>query len=315
VFPDALSAYYLECRLTDQTTQVDLLACTDATRGGREVLAGLNGHSGLPEFVRGSPYWQRVDAFLQDWSDPTTALHRDVPLVWLEFDILGPPPEIPIPSLHVCLAQEWARAGERTVVPADGCREIAASAFELALGRPLAHAVNDTLYRCFNALPEGGRIIHFSTMMARDPVTFKVYSELAKDQVVPYLARIDWSGDLQEMTRLLETYCQDLDVLRVELNIEEDVLAKTGIEFLDSMQMDHDPERHHLLAQCMTHGLCAREKYEALLSWPGIDAVTFEGHSWPTKVRRWLDVKLVYQANASLEAKGYLGFMPYFSLF
>lgn len=317
VFPNALSAYYLECRLSSDTTQVDLLACANAEQGGRDVLSGRNGHPGLPEFVMGSPLWQQVDRFIASWSQPASLLHDDVPMVWLEFDILGPPPEVPVPSLHVCLARDWTRAHASQVpaFSADQYLALANHAFELALGQQLDAEIEENLRSSFEALPEGGRIVHFSTMMAREPITFKVYSELSAACAMDYLADIGWTGSRQRIARVLDTYCGTLDTLRIELNVSNTILPKTGIEFLESMDMPDDPDRSVLLGKLVDAGVCLPEKAAALATWPGISSNVYRDHQWPTRIKRWQDIKLVYHEDAPLEAKAYLGFMPYFSLF
>ncbi len=317
VFPNALSAYYLECRLSSSTTQVDLLACANAERGGRDVLSGQDDHPGLPAFVMPSPLWQQVDRFIESWANPASPLHENVPMVWLEFDILGPPPEIPIPSFHVCLAKDWTRshADEIPSFSPEHCLNLANHAFELALGSWLDPAVASNLKRTFDALPEGGRIVHFSTMMAREPLTFKVYSELAATEALKYLADIGWPGSMKKMEALLDRYCTGLDTLRLEFNVGEQIQTKTGIEFLESMDIPDDPDRQVLLYKLKTDGVCLPEKVDALMSWPGTNNVLFDHHEWPTPIKRWMDIKLIYHHEAPLEAKAYLGFMPYFSLF
>lgn len=317
VFPNALSAYYLECRLSSRITQVDLLACANAERGGRDVLSGQDGYHGLPEFVMTSPLWQQVDRFIDSWANPASPLHNDVPMVWLEFDILGPPPEIPIPSLHVCLAKDWTRshADELPDFSADQCLGLANHAFELALGGRLNAGIASNLKRTFDALPPGGRIVHFSTMMARQPITFKVYSELAASEALQYLKAIGWPGSLKNMEALLDRYCNGLETLRLEFNVGENIQLKTGIEFLESMEIPGDPDRQVLLGKLKQDGVCIPEKVDALTSWPGTSTVLFDNHKWHTPIKRWMDIKLVYHEEAPLEAKAYLGFMPYFSLF
>jgi hypothetical protein len=70
---------------------------------------------------------------------------------------------------------------------------------------------------------------------------------------------------------------------------------------------DRDPTRQILLEQCVLTGLCTPEKREALLTWPGSFRALFPGEKWPARFRKWLDVKIVYQPNQPLEAKGFLG--------
>lgn len=326
LLPDALSSYYVECRLAAKATQVDFLPCVAADPGGRERWARPRPPAGRFERLRGHALWQRVDEFVTDWADPASPLYTQVPLVWLEFDHLEEPPAtIPLPSFWWSVGPEYDQEPEQPgtgeAMDLETYRQVTDRAFALLLGRALPPATQRDLWACFGRLPAGGRIIHVSVMFTRRPVCVKVYGVVPSPHFVTYLEHIGWPGSRPEVAALLATFCTaattDSNTF-FDVTIEESLTPKLGIAFsqlqLDTLP-DRDPTRRRLWDLWVEAGLCTPEKREALVRWPGSFRATFSGQAWPTRVHKWVDAKLVYQPGAALEAKAYLGFMPSFSLF
>jgi hypothetical protein len=326
LLPKATSSYYWECRFAANAPQVDFLTCVAASDGGRGILADQQPSAGLPSFFLETPLWNQAQDFFRQWADPTSVLHEYVPLIWLEFDqVDGPVPEVPLPSFSFCLDPLYAerRSWAQYVNARDPQkrRQVAEKGLQLLFGCPLSPQRKKALLVCFDSLPVGGRIIHISAMVTRQPVVVKVYGSVPKDQLLAYLTQIGWPGSIPELTDILTTFCTPKTVENnrfIDLTVGEAVLPRLGIAFSQQQIAnvpDRDPTRQILLEQCVQAGLCTPEKRDALFTWPGSFRALFDGESWPTRFRKWLDIKIVYQPDLSLEAKGYLGFMPYFSLF
>jgi hypothetical protein len=324
--PKAASSYYWECRLAAGATQVDFLACVAASDGGREVLAGQGTGAGLPDVLLENPLWDPAHDFFRQWAEPTSVLHEAIPLIWLEFDqVDGPVPEVPLPSFSFCLDPLYAdrRSWSQHInsLNMQERRKVAERGVHLFFGSPLSPQSQQALFACFDSLPPSGQIIHLSAMVARQPAVVKMYGSIPKDQLLTYLTRIGWPGSIPELTDILTTFCTPETVdnnMFIDLTVGETVMPKLGLAFsqLQIENLPHrDPTRQILLDQCVQTGLCTPEKRDALLTWPGSFRATFRHEQWPTRFRKWLDVKIIYQPNQPLEAKGYLGFMPYFSLF
>ena len=326
LLPAAMSSYYVECRLAVNTTQVDFLTCVTAPDGGRDILVGQSAKAGLPDIFLVHPLWHRAHDFFRQWADPTSVLHGRIPLIWLEFDYVdNPVPQIPLPSFSFCLDPAYLSRGSRaqrvTLCNIQQGREMAEVGLRLLFGSPLPPQNKQALFTCFDSLPVGGRIIHISAMVARQPAVVKVYGSVPKDQFLAYLTQIGWPGSLPELIDILTTFCTPDTVdnnMFVDLTVGETVMPKLGIAF-SQLQIenlpDRDPRRQILLEQCVQAGLCTPEKRDALLTWPGSFRAMFNGEKWPTRFRQWLDIKIAYQPNHPLEVKGYLGFRPQFSLF
>ncbi len=325
LLPKATSSCYWECRLTDQARQVDFLTCIAASDGGREILAGRQTDAGLPGFFFETSLWRQAQDFFQQWAEPTSLLYEQAPLIWFEFDHADAfMPEVPLPSFSFCIDPLYAerRSWAQFMNARDPQRrqQVTEDGLQLLCGAPLSSHERKSLLTCFTSLPRGGRIIHVSAMVARQPAVVKLYGSVPREHLFSYLARIGWPGSRQELADVLATFCTPEtvdDTMFIDLSIGENVLPRIGIAFAQQQVVnlpEPDPTRRALLDLCVQERLCTPEKREALVSWPGSFCTLFPGEKWPGRFRKWLDVKLVYQPNQLLEAKAYLGFMPYFSL-
>jgi len=322
--PTGLSSYYLECRLTTEAEQVDFLACATTPEGGRELLAGKN--TAFPPHLLEASLWQRIHHFCRQWATPTSALHARVPLVWFEFDHAeSTPSALPSPSFCFCLDRTYLQRGswsQRQPSQDSGQdKNLAKNGLQLLLDQPLARQNEHVFDTCFDALPEGGRIIHISAMIARQPSVVKLYGVVPTVQLVPYLTRLGWPGSFRELAAIMADFCRTNTVdhnTYLDLSLGASISPRLGLAFAQQ-QIEQLPgqdfARRALLDLCVQHGLCSPAKRDALVLWPGRLRAVFPGDTLPTRFRKWLDIKLVYHPDQPLEAKGYLGFMPYFSLF
>ncbi len=320
VLPDAMSAYFLECRLGDHNPQVDFLTCATVSDGGRQVLAGLNAAVALPDILFSDPLWDRIRNFWEHWADPASPLYEEIPLTWLEFDRVDEPPSsIPLPCPTFCLDREISqRRNQRHASPSldpQKYQRVAEITLEHLLGQPLPLQTKKNLFACFDLLPEGGRIIHIGSMQTRQPPILKVYGLVPKDHLLTYLAGIGWPGSLAEIEKIMTTFGPTTPIARPDLTIGDTILPRIGLEFSHPTSPQNNQEQQLVLDHCVASGLCTPEKREALLTWPGSSRETFSQTSWPIRLRRWIDLKIVYQSDQPLEAKAYLGFRPGFSLF
>jgi hypothetical protein len=302
---------------------VDFLTCATGARGGRQGCAARRLAAGLPDLISTDPLWRRVGDFFVAWADPASPLYAQVPLAWLEFDHVDTPlPTVPQPGVSFCLDPHYPRRSAQAR-PLDARQQQALSEIGLALllGSALPARAAHALSGCFTCLPVGGRIIYLSAMLARRPVSVKVYGSVPKACLMAYLTGIGWTGDRHAVETLLSTFCTTAtvdDQIYFDVTIEQTITPILGIAF-SQLQIPHlprkDPRRRALLDHCVAGGLCTPQKRDGLLRWPGSFYATFRRHGWPTRFCRWFDIKIVSRPHRPLEAKGYLGFMPSVAIF
>lgn len=319
--PDAMFSFYLECRLAANTTQVDFLTSA-ISKDGREILAWYNLKEDLPDTFLQDPLWNRVRDFLGYWTVSTSPLSEQIPMIWLEFDQIDQIlPKVPLPCLMFCVDPDYLeRRGQLSLsnrINPQKYQLVTEAACEILLGYPLSSEIKQILSACIELLPVGGQIIHISAMLPRQPMALKIYVSVPKGRLLEYLTQIGWIGSIGEVKSILNEFCTAKDDIRVDLTVGPTITPNIGIVFsevqVDGRRSGLGPQ--NLLDQCVANGLCTPEKREALLAWPGSSRELYIHERWPTRLSRWLDIKVVYQLNRPLEAKGYLGFMPHFSLF
>lgn len=314
LLPEAISAHYLECRLGAAATSVDFAACVIAARGGREIFTS----SPWPQILRDDPLWSRVYNLFKDWADPTSLLYNQIPLVWLGFDDTDKiMPLVPLPCLSLCLDPDYLTDKPSPKQPDTRLyQQITETAFERLLGHPLQPQTRHNLANCFDLLPPGGQICYISVMLARHPPALKLNGLIPKDKLLDYLTQLGWSGSIIELEQILTRYCGFLDRIRFDLTIGPTISPRLGFEFFSKGSPISQAQQQLLVNQLITDGLGTPEKGQALLAWSGLSSELFSRHSRPTRLSRSWYVKIVYQPDHPLEAKGYLGFTPnFFTLF
>jgi hypothetical protein len=284
-------AEYYECRLEPQAQQVDYL-CALQREGARQLLG-----SGvfLGEAKRGP-----LERLLTTWLEDESLLATRVPFIWLEFDDMASRAEAP-PSVSVCLVPNYR---VERVLP-DGVRarhlETAVSVLQ-ELQPETAHHDARLLEECFAALPAGGRWIHLSVMLGREPQAVKLYGVFPRAELLPYLKAIEWCGNFSAIEALLRgPYCEELvgNELYVDLNLEnfrDPARASLGLAVSQQHALrgpEPDPSRAKVLSSWVAEGLASPAKAEA-------------GQRWLDRREHFLDLKLVWQGGITTP-KAYLG--------
>lgn len=319
--PEAIYSYYLECRL-DDSPQVDFLVSMVAG-SGRDVWAGQQRERGSAEPLLATAPWRPIRHFLHRWAEPDTLLHTHAPMIWLEFDgVQAALPDSPLPGICFCLDPDYVETGpsfqpsSRLSLPV--YQALADEALTLLYERPLSAQTRQRLQVCYEQLPAGGRLIHISAMLARQPPVLKVYAAVPRNDLPTYLRRIAWPGSHADLAEIVAKFFPALCLLFVDLTLGDAIAPRLGLACSQvhlHSRAQSDPGWGALLDLSVAEGFCTPQKRAGLLNWPGAARHPFHGHNWPVRLHRWLDLKLVYQPEQPLEVKAYLGFMPTFSIF
>jgi len=314
--PDAFSSYYLECRLSADSDQVDLMGCVRGTDGGRERLAQhLKSREAKPQLAA----WGSVARLCESWSTPGSLLYRLLPHIWLAFDLDDRLPSLKSPCVLHCLDQQYFRRPRDAALPA---RLVSFqfdllfhALFERLLEGPQNVLQERNLRSCQDLLPPAGRLIHLSLMLGRSPQACKVNISLPKKELGGYLTRVGWPGSHVELDSVVSRFCLGDEPIKFQLTVGESIAPLFELELHFDNSAQWQPRYHLLLEHIRETGYCAVAKYNALREWPGRYALTLPGQQWPTNWATWTDIKIVLTSNHKPSAKAYLGFMPDVSLF
>ncbi|HZI06061.1 MAG TPA: hypothetical protein VEZ71_18670 [Archangium sp.] len=308
--PDTFQNVAFECRLGQTLSRMDVLAC--ATRAeGREPLSAFLAERRASSRPL-SPAWERLSALCEEWSDPASPLHEQLPLIWLEFDN---PPEHrsapPDPFTFLCVQPDYV---DRPLVraPPDTSWRLVERGLAPLLGRPLSPGLAARVRSCFEALPSRGYVLHAASLESRGQDAVRLVLTFPAAEIPGYLERIGWPGPRDELAALLDAACIGFDTVGFSLDIGERVQPVFGME---CYWFGADPRFLPLFELLIQRGACTPEKRDAAMAWPGRERRVLPGDQWPSTLDRMLQLKLVYRPGTPLEAKAYLGLSCRFSLF
>jgi hypothetical protein len=311
--PEVTSSACLECRLGPGDDRIDFMVCVMADEGRAALAAGS-------PLLRESAAWSRAFDLGAAWAEPGSILHAQVPFVWLEVDVLGPPPEVPPPFVFFCVQPHFMAGplgarepgGPLAARASHDFSALAGNALSLLLGHPLAPPVERTLARCFEALPPSGHVLHVAPLDSRGLDGIRLVHFMPKGELLGYLERIGWPGSMRDVGGTLAALYPHTSHVGFHLDVGEEVSPMIG------MQVYHpgaDPRWEHPLEWLCARGVCTADKRAAVLGWPGKEHLTLPHHRWPSIAYRTLEIKVVSRPDAPMEAKVYLGFGHNFSLF
>jgi hypothetical protein len=322
----AYNMFGFECHLAEMAPRADFSVLAGASCG-RDSLAGLHPTSTLPARLMTDPKWRRVADFAVQWADPSSPLYRAVDSVWLEFDVDGAPPIIPIPSVFFAprpSGQEGAR-GVAYEPDLDGYIATIETVIQLLSGNELAPRKLETLSDCFRALSSVEHVFQVGLMLSRGAEAVRLCINLRSvEGIVEYLAGVGWPCSEADVLGILEPIASLVDYVCLDIDVGETVHRKIGLEcYFDGIKQPKTEPRWSLfLNSFVRDGLCTADKRDALLSYPGYVDENAEGIPWPRALRRASHllggrslsmyirslhhVKIVYQPGEGLEAKAYL---------
>lgn len=316
--PDAWYCAALESRLSRQDEQIDLLVCCRADDGGRENL-----RDALPALIASAPRsadaWRRVQDFCGAWARHSSEMHREVPFIWLELDLpaslVGPA----APFLFFCTQPGfltdplgfWKSTAGAESTEARQLR-LVCEALGLLVGDELSMGILDGVRQCVQALPSGGHLLHAAPLAQRGLRAVRLVLTLPHPDVLTYLQRVRWPGPHGEVQALLRTLHASSPMVGVQLDVEESVGRALGIQFY---YQGRDDRWGPLLDGLVERGLCMPEKRAPLSTWSGAEVVRFSSRGHPLRLRRELELKVVFRPEQPAEAKAYFGFGADFLLF
>ena len=306
-FPDALSHHFgFECKLGPQAEGA-VFILKIPPHPGREIISGTHKNIKLPQKVLSDSAWQRVREFSLRWADEGSALHRNVQSTWLEFDANSRCDEATLHKVFFFLEEYSNR--EKTDQSGLDYKWVSSTAIRLLRGEPLAANVTSNLARCFNEASGRAQVLQVGLNPSQiDVIKLGLYP-YSKDQFLKYLEAIGWAGPAGELEAIVEPLYRFYDEGQVCLSIDvgEVVHTKVGIEFYFNGLSQSERQRAwpKLLGELVEKGLCAADKRDALLRFPGY---SIEDFLYRRVFFRGLHhIKVVYQPGLPPQAKAYIG--------
>jgi hypothetical protein len=243
-------------------------------------------------------------SFLRSWSDPAGPFDQ-LSSVWLEFDLDREPRDLPVPvvcaKLQPTCDAEWILD---CLIPA-------------LHERPLSLAQRRGVALCLQEIPAPATVLYVFSLLARgsDAVRLEIFG-LDPAGITAYLERV--GPGLAPWVSEPAALFAGVQRTHLSLDIGEQILPRIGIEGSFSRLPRREPGWRDLFDRLVASGLCAPEKRDAALAWPGYDNFWTSPERWPAKpkpapgfcVRRLSHVKVICRPDRKPEAKVYLMFGP-----
>ena len=322
----AYNTFGFECRLGEELPRADFLVLANASCG-RDSLAGLHPTSSLPQRLAADPIWERVIAFTARWADPSSVLYHSADNVWLEFDVDGPAPDVPVPSLFFGPQANGPNdtGGAARVPDVEGYRATIVDALRLLSGTDPSPGMLETMSDCLRALSPGEPVFQVGLMMSRGAEAARFCIRLGSvDRIPEYLSAVGWTGNEADLRDTLESVERLVDYVCLDIDVGETVHPKIGLEcYIRGPGRATSRSRWDAFSGLLLErGLCTPDKREALLAYPGYIDENADGVPWPAPLRRASlllggrslsmfvrsihHVKIVHQQDKPPEAKVYL---------
>jgi hypothetical protein len=270
----------------------------------------------IPAPFLAHPVWQTFQEFQREWVTPTSFLSKQLKDIGLEFDLDGPPSQIPIPILFF----EFNRKMDHNEI------FVLIETIFKQFNRPFSKKLAFNLQRCIHELPEGARIIQIGIMFSRPTEAVRIIIEdIQPEQILEYFPQIGWFDPTDRLKTIVPTLSHLVDSIGfLDIDVGETIHAKIGLECFFIKQPQYEPRWPLFFDYLVEKGLCSTAKRDAMIMWPGLFQKDTDPALWPTHLnwgdaflgdkavsvffRRISHIKIVYQPDKPLEAKGYLTF-------
>lgn len=289
-----------ECYLAEDNPRVDLAF---------PLFPGFDAHGSTAKDAISSPALSPCLPFLKAWQRPGSTLWPRIPFVWLAFDLDEPREVLPVPSLGLCVEQDFLfrRMGMDVPPRASDVKGLASRCFAELLDATPPQALQRRLQTCEDAAAAiGVRPKHVSIMFSREPQSFKLDVELPLERVGGFLRALGYDGHAQRAQRAISSLMGwTPKFVQLNLALHPELSPRLEVELL-TLPNEASPERRRdLLQRLGAMGLVANDKAMALQDMARHPHVHEGGHllarSWYLKVR--------FSEDGPSEAKAYVGMM------
>jgi hypothetical protein len=266
----------------------------------------------LKEPAQGSRLAERVSpphlaSFLRRWSEPAGPFRR-LHSVWLEFDLDREPQGLPALPIPIVCAK---------LLPGTDAGWILDGLIPALRGSPLGVDQRRLVAHCLRKIPAPAALLYVFSLLSRDSeaVRLEIFG-LDPSGVLGYLKKVSpgvlaWVGEASGLFAGVER-------IHLSLDIGAEILPRIGIAGSFSHLPRQEPRWRDLFDRLVARGLCAAEKRDAALGWPGYDSFWTAPERWPAGpaalanfcVRSLSHVKVVCRPDVEPEAKVYLMFGP-----
>jgi hypothetical protein len=316
MLPGQISSFFgFECVLDTPATTADFLFCSTQLQSHSKILTGLHKSIPMPASLYQMPAWKIVQQFCIDWEDDSSPMFQQLYNIWLEFDIAqSTPPYVPSIFFGTLPPEKQDESARRATI-LDALKRLMPEATE---GQRAL-----TINTVFRHLPPNAYIFQVGVMLSRQSPAIRLcLRNISNDLIVETLIKIGWTGNVEELSHLIQEISPLCDRIDIDIDIGEQIGEKIGIE----CSFGRNPNTLNLMKNytrwLVGKQLTTQEKASALVDFNGLIHQDAEPDIWPefllkmaalsghdnaNHIAYWLHhIKLVYRSDQALSAKAYL---------
>jgi hypothetical protein len=317
-FPSLMSmGAAFETRLSKTHPQLDLFFAIN--KDNRSVLADSLPRSLLNPALFSHPVWQQIRVLFNVWNVSGSDLDSSVNQVFLEFDLDGVTPDIPVPAVFMQISDTFYLKDPD--LPQNSFKD----AQDLETGwifKALSILKNGSISsgalaktrQCFDNLLPGTCIDHIAIMASRTPDAIRInVNGLGLEQLYNYLESIGLGSRTTQLRNVLPGLYKLVDHLVLAIDISDSFSPRIGIELRfpkGERSIYNETKWELLLDKLVSLGLCIEGKKEGLMKWGGKSRELFDPELCRFMIFRHLDlIKLVFKPDLPPSAKAYFSFI------
>lgn len=311
-----------ECHLDAKNPQTDF---HQGFQGDPETAEILGDHLARMNYLSAYP-WNQILDFFTEWSTPASLLNKHIPMIVMEYDIKKTLSRPPVPAVFLTIKkpEPVERFGREF-------KRVTKTALGILMDQPVAQKLGAALDVCVRAAPRKSFIYHTGLMLSRSPEIIRInFVGSGFRHLKSFLEQLHWQGSMEALESIHRRYGRFAEQVVLDVDMGEKPRTDIGLEFHTRSGSPITYVRPEFLDHLVKHGLCAPEKRDALVSWPGMIGPDLDCDNWPghfilesmtrppdrfSALKKELShVKLTLWKDNSVTAKAYLGFSHVFAV-
>lgn len=312
--PAFISSFFgYEIRLQDANARADFLLCVHKQPGGAFLASE---QELLPRRYLATDAWRNLRSFAREWMRPESLLNRVVENMWLEFDVVGPFTDVPVPFTFFKPTGHTLDASGDVGWLLDGIQALT--------GLPVPARTEACLRHVVRSLPPRGRVFQVAPMMmGRGSEAIRLcIRDVGPAELAPFLKRIGWPGDSEKVLSDISWVRHFIDGLAINIDVSDAISPKLGLECYIHFDGRVLSRTKALMDELVDRQLCLPDKRDDILRYHGWTDERGNVAGWPVHLftesmlmrpeeisvfwRKLHHVKLVLQPGREMEAKAYL---------
>ncbi len=289
--PEIFNWLILETRAAGPP-KVDLLAAIIDINGERASLEdALAGETPRPlATARG---------LLESWSRGRDPALEALRVLWFEWDA---PFERATPLVLPAIDPRfWGPPGPRPRAASQV--ELADAVHRAVHHDPQSPAILERLISAITALPDTGRALSSASLRPRGIERSRLFVGLPRDQVMGWLEKIQWPGDLARAARLVNQIFWPWEQVFLQIEVADHVTPYLGLEPRQHETARAEVElRRVALSRLAGEGIVSRGFVDAVIGWSGS-----EPRRGGAIAHRNFHLKHVLERDGSVDVKAYFG--------